>query len=805
MYQVLSQVVFPLRLVFLSSALVGLLLGLGLDFALTLVLHVLIVNAEGLVDLSTKSLVIIEPEIMLVTKYERSQMWDNLQAKEFSVVHLQKHTSDLASQLRLLALDLGVQSLTKHLLLLRGRDGTKRLGSQTASNRSFRLSSGMSSGVLSATATTAHLDRHATTATTESTAHRHARYIATATSTEGLHLSHSLRVGHAVRNSTRAHSTHGDTLSEVRRHLLVGTHATATLLRERRVLARTSTRDTSHDHTGLRRESQATTLAGGYEALLTRTVENGGLHVLETCQSLNLWKKIKETYRLGHSSRSSSLLLSDGVASLNAGLELASTDILALGKGNVEGLAVDHSLVHLGHGLRGLIGAAEADETEALALPKDLLLRLLVVALGFLLLFGLLSLLLHILLLAVFFLLRLRGLDALDVGSVAHHLGGGNGAVRTEELTELLIVNVIGQVLHVEVDTLVLGGFLQTGSLVLLAQFILTLVLLLSTANVELLAIDFLVVHLFHGGLRTFVGRVVDETKTTALAILVAAQSSGGDLTILLKEVTELLIGNLEIDILDVNVGEVGLHLLELALAVLLGDVVADEDLLVVQKHAIDVLDGVVGSVSGLVVDETVALGVTEFILGNLAAENVAKGGESVMEGLVVNGIVKVLDEDVALASLAQSGVTLRPHDTAGLALDESIVQVLESALTISGVVVVDIGVTERATGDGITADTDGSDLADGGEELVEHGLGDGGVELTNIERSRVGLAGSGGSRLSNRSLGSRAGGLGSTVDGVLSGGSGRNVGRHLGFLECFFFLSFFSGWMKQSVQVTNK
>ena len=32
---------------------------------------------------------------------------------------------------------------------------------------------------------------------------------------------------------------------------------------------------------------------------------------------------------------------------------------------------------------------------------------------------------------------------------------------------------------------------------------------------------------------------------------------------------------------------------------------------------------------------------------------------------LVVNALVQVLDEDVALARLAKSGVTLRPHDAA--------------------------------------------------------------------------------------------------------------------------------------------
>ena len=35
------------------------------------------------------------------------------------------------------------------------------------------------------------------------------------------------------------------------------------------------------------------------------------------------------------------------------------------------------------------------------------------------------------------------------------------------------------------------------------------------------------------------------------------------------------------------------------------------------------------------------------------------------MMDLIVDLLVEVLDEDVALAGLAEGGVTLRPHDTA--------------------------------------------------------------------------------------------------------------------------------------------
>jgi len=107
------------------------------------------------------------------------------------------------------------------------------------------------------------------------------------------------------------------------------------------------------------------------------------------------------------------------------------------------------------------------------------------------------------------------------------------------------------------------------------------------------------------------------------------------------------------------------------------------------------------------------------------------------VKGLVVNSSVQVLDEDIALASLSESRITLGPHDTAGTALDESVVQLLESFLAIGGGVVVDIGVSKGAASHGITADTDRGDRSNLGEELEKHGLSDGGIEFADVERSR--------------------------------------------------------------------
>ena len=133
-------------------------------------------------------------------------------------------------------------------------------------------------------------------------------------------------------------------------------------------------------------------------------------------------------------------------------------------------------------------------------------------------------------------------------------------------------------------------------------------------------------------------------------------------------------------------------------------DVVSDVDLLVVQKHTVDSLDSSLSGLCSLVMDETVALGATLFVRRDLAGQNVAERGKSIVEGLVIDGLVQVLDEDVALTRLAEGWVTLGPHDTAVMycvsgchikqhktyspstVFNDRIVELLESPLAVSDV-----------------------------------------------------------------------------------------------------------------------
>jgi hypothetical protein len=64
-------------------------------------------------------------------------------------------------------------------------------------------------------------------------------------------------------------------------------------------------------------------------------------------------------------------------------------------------------------------------------------------------------------------------------------------------------------------------------------------------------------------------------------------------------------------------------------------DVKTNINLLVIQKHAVDSLDGVVGSLSGLVMDEAIAFGAALLVCSDLAGQDIAKGSEGVVQSLL--------------------------------------------------------------------------------------------------------------------------------------------------------------------------
>jgi hypothetical protein len=66
----------------------------------------------------------------------------------------------------------------------------------------------------------------------------------------------------------------------------------------------------------------------------------------------------------------------------------------------------------------------------------------------------------------------------------------------------------------------------------------------------------------------------------------------------------------------------------------LLGHVVSNVDLLVVQQHPVDGLDGRLGSFRGVIVNVAITLGESSFVCCDLAREDITEGSEGVMESL---------------------------------------------------------------------------------------------------------------------------------------------------------------------------
>ena len=131
---------------------------------------------------------------------------------------------------------------------------------------------------------------------------------------------------------------------------------------------------------------------------------------------------------------------------------------------------------------------------------------------------------------------------------------------------------------------------------------------------------------------------------------------------------------------------------------------------------------------------EAEALGACLIVVGNLAGKNVAKGTEGIVQHLVINGLVQVLDEDVALAGLADRWIAVRPHDANRAPLDHGVVHGVQGTLSVNHHVEVDVGVAQRAPSDGVAADADGRDRSDRVEDVTEESLRDVGVQVSDVK-----------------------------------------------------------------------
>lgn len=364
------------------------------------------------------------------------------------------------------------------------------------------------------------------------------------------------------------------------------------------------------------------------------------------------------------------LVVADGGGGAEMLLESGLSAVFLLSKTNVEGLALVDLEVEISDSLGSLVSGGEANKAETL------------------------------------------GVTVL----IAHNLSGRDGAIGLKHGAEAGVVDVVGEVLDVEVDTLVLVGasgvlllHLDGSAVYATLRAVLRAVdeedadLLLVSRNIssfaagtvlgdntvsflgsglhrlvrtDTLSIHLLPVKLAHCVLSLVSGSIVHAHEGTT--VLVSAEPDRRDFTALAEHLTHDILGPVLGEVTAVDVGEV----VGFAAGVLSAlEKRADVDFLGTDFHAVASLDGALSGLLGLEMNHTVAAALAVLVGDDLAGKDVTKEREGVVQGTVVDGLVEVLDEKVAGGSLAEGRITLRPHDAARSALDSGVIQRIESSL----------------------------------------------------------------------------------------------------------------------------
>merc|ERR1719430_3002892 len=263
---------------------------------------------------------------------------------------------------------------------------------------------------------------------------------------------------------------------------------------------------------------------------------------------------------------------------------------------------------------------------------------------------------------------------------LVHDLSGSDGAVRSKFLPQSLIINSVIQILDIKVDTLISIQPLKLQLLKLLLQLLLSFSFLLSPANIQSLAKHFNTIEFFNGFLCRL--RILERHKSESFVL---SRFISHDLS---------------------TFGMLSKILLLLTL--LAGNKSADEDFLLVQQHAIDLLDSVHGGLFRLEVNESITLAASISILSHLTGQDISESREGVVHGLVVDGLVQVLDEDITDSRSPEGGITLAPHDPDWATLQDIEVHCIKSSFSIGRLLKVDVGIAQGPSGDHVPADPDG-------------------------------------------------------------------------------------------------
>merc|ERR1719400_693454 len=458
---------------------------------------------------------------------------------KLSVVDLKQHAGDLAGEVGEHALDEREQPLAKHLLLLLRRGRSKHRGSQMLLALDEHCLLGWRSSSWSH-----HLSRH----------HLGWRVASSWRVLEALLRTHLGSNHRHWRHAWPGHHGHWLRSGLVHRPWLLLTNSRSSHP------GSAGSNTTSHTHSS---HAHAGHTAGPWHCLLLWPA-GLGTDLGRSEEALGLGHRGHEVASHAHLLHAAHLLHPHASHPLDVlGSQVSLPVLLSLCEGNIERLGNDDPSVHLSDGLGRLLGRREANKTEAFA-------------------------------------------PALFV----HHLGAGDRPIGSKLLPQPLVVDGIIKVLDVEVDALVPVQPLQLQLLKLLLQLLLTLGLLLGSPDVQGLAEHLDSVELVHGFLSRLAVFKGDKSEAfvlsvrsglhdvltfLALDIPILHHFVGGDLAKLGEHFLEFLVSKVLSEVLDVHVGELLGLLSQLLLPLLAGHKPPHKDLLLVEQHAVDLLDGVHG------------------------------------------------------------------------------------------------------------------------------------------------------------------------------------------------------------------
>lgn len=650
------------------------------------------------------------------------------QIQQLTIVHLQKHTGDLAGLLGLVLVDQRIQSLTDHVLLSsgvgRGQHGIREVHVSGLLSSLLHLLLRHGLTLLHGHALVAHLvgelDARVDTAAVSQLllllGSHHLRRVAhrlRGSLAVGAHL-----LGHTGNRAATGHSLHGDTLrgalgsahthvrggsAALRRHtarLLLdvlgssgdataGHNGSATTLREGtgggtralHVGARVGearARGALREGSGGAARSSASRSAAAHGLSGVGEGNTSGLGSTGEARLARLHVHAHAEGLHGSSALHTAGALGEAVLGVVGGSQVGTSVLLALVQSHHQGLAGQSLAVHLADGTGGLLSGRVADEAEALGDGGILL--------------------------------------------ILHDAGRGDGTEGGEGLSEGVIGDGVSDVLHVDVHALeLLDALLVQGVQAALdLSRALRLLLGLGDIDVEVASgiLDGLAVQLSQSLLGGLVGGHVDKAEALGLALLVFGDEQRSHLTEGSEQLLQLGLVPAGGELLHVQVGP----LID-ASTLLSLDEETHSDLHVVDQSAVELGDGLLSSLNGLEVHIAVTFGRTILVVSNLAGENVSKDRESVVQTLVIHRGGQVSHEHISRTRLAERRVSLRPHDSARSVLDVTEVHSVQGALSILNIVKVDISISEGSASHGVSANTDRSHRANTVEELEQKTL----------------------------------------------------------------------------------